>query len=308
MNDVPATLRYRPSVHQLCLGAFIQEPLHIRSSISVYPLKPIGFDVEASYTARYANEIVGAAIEDKMLDELRAQGKHARPVIALAVKHKIDAPPGQLERVATPLLAHARSVISWVAGEIPVPFAMVTSTTKETFFRMIPPRSRRRHRLGFGNTGPDYYSLLNRLMTAVERDERFAFALSLFREALREEHAEFRVARFFACLEALAYRLKARVGSRQAVRLLLGLERGAMASVKIDGVDYRYDRVEIGGRIRDKLFHGVPFDASELTHEAEIAYQHLQEHPTRLRDLLLVDCELEFARWANGKSRGQQEI
>lgn len=71
------------------------------------------------------------------------------------------------------------------------------------------------------------------------------------------------------------------------------------------GVQCQYDRVELAGRIRDKLFHGAPFDAAELTSDARRAYEYLAGHPDQLKDLLLADCELEFARWANGASRGQ---
>ncbi len=303
---VPIPLAHRPAVHQLLYGAYIQEPLHLRTNVSAYPLSPLGFHSEANYAARYASEIVGASVDQTALDGLRQQSAAARPVVAVAVRLALDAPPDQLERSAATDLSNARMVLGWVAGELPEAFALVTASVQGVHFRTLAPQSRRRQRLGFGNTGPDYYAQLYRILELVESDERFAFALSLFKDALREDNAEFRVARFFSCLEALAYRLKKGVGARTAVRDLLGLEDSALATIPIDGLECRFDRVELAGRIRDKLFHGAPFDPAELDPGAKRAYHYLRLHPEQMRDILQADCELEIARWANGASRGQR--
>jgi hypothetical protein len=49
----------------------------------------------------------------------------------------------------------------------------------------------------------------------------------------------------------------------------------------------------------------VPFDPSDLTEDAQLAFKHLEAHPDQLRDPLQDDCALEIARWANGASLGQ---
>jgi len=302
-----AHLEHRPAVHMLCRGAFIQERLHISSTLFAIPLNPLGFQSEAVLTARYAAELVAAPADQHALTNLIDQGTDANPLVALVALCPVDAPAQLLEESALPALERARAIVSWSAGELAVPFAFIVAGLTDSSFRMLPPSSRRRRRLGFGNTGHDYVAQLTRMHDAAERDEHFAFALSLFREALREEHAEFRIARSFSCLEALAYRLKVRHSgrSRDAVRDLLGIAVGATSRTQAeDGTPIEFDRIELGGRIRDKLFHGVPFDGSSLTREARVAYAWLQTQPQHFRDLLLSDCELEFARWANGASRG----
>lgn len=309
-QPVPKELRHRPAVHQLCAGAFIQEPISLGEHTTAVPLVPLGCNTEANYTARYAKEIVDAPVDDPALSALMQQGADAHPVIALVVRNKIDARPEELERAALPLLDRARTILSWATGEVPEPFALVSATTTQAYFRLTPRQSRRRQRLGFGNTGADFAGQLDRLMKYAEEDERFAFALSMYRDALREQDPQFRAARHFSCLEALAYRIKDDEGtgkkSRQRVRKLLGLEAGAVSRVSDGANQYEYDRVEIAGRIRDKLFHGAPFRPSEdLNVPAAKAYEHLLKHPDQLRDMLQADCELEFARWANGASHGQ---
>lgn len=307
---LPKELQHRPAVHQLCMGAFLQEIVPVGEHTTAVPLTSLGCDTEAAYAARYAHDVVRASVDEPAIVSLKKQGADAHPVIAIVVRNRIDAAPEDLERVVMPLLDRARAVLSWATGEVPEPFALVTATTKGAYFRLTPEQSRRRQRLGFGNTGADFRDQLHRLMKYAEEDERFAFALSMHRDALREQNPEFRAARHFSCLEALAYRIKDDEGtgqkSRQRVRKLLGLEAGAMARTSDGANQYEYDRVEIAGRIRDKLFHGAPFRPSEhLNESAAKAYEHLMKHPDQLRDMLQADCELEFARWANGASRGQ---
>jgi len=308
--SLPKELQHRPSVHQLCMGAFLQEIVPVGEHTTALPLVPLGCDTEAVYTARYAREVVGASVDEPAIASLRKQGADAHPVIAIVVRNRIDAAPEDLERAAIPLLDRARAILSWATGEVAEPFALVTAPTKDAYFRLTLEPSRRRQRLGFGNTGTDFRGQLHRLMTYAEEDERFAFALSVYRDALREQNPEFRAARHFSCLEALAYRIKDDDGtgqkSRQRVRKLLGLENGAMSRTSDGTNQYEYDRVEIAGRIRDKLFHGAPFRPTEhLNESAAKAYGHLLKHPHQLRDMLQADCELEFTRWANGASRGQ---
>lgn len=299
-------LRTRPAVHEICAGAFVQESLHLGASMWVFPMEPLGFAAEAQITARYAHEVVGADVDDEAFKFLVREGRSARPLIAIVHHSVVDASPEDLETRAGPDLDRARLLVAWSAGEVPEPIARVTVTSAGCFFRLHLPFSRERQRLGLGNEREPHEAALRRLYAAMESDDRFAFAVSLFREALREQNAEFRAARFFACLEALTYRIRgAYAGSRSAVRALLGLDAGAVMTIGIDGQQVSFDRVELAGRLRAKLFHGVPFDEGELNEQTRAAYNYLREHPRQLGDLLHMDCELEIARWANGASRGQ---
>ena len=301
-------LRHRPAVHELCVGAFLQERLRLADGIWAVPLQPLGFRAESEVTARYVLEVLDTPVDEQAFASLSEQGATARPLVAIVHQSQVDASPEELEQVALPKFAHARMLVSWSAGERAEPFAIVTARLDRCFFRMLPPRSRGRQRLGFGNEREPHEAQLQRLYAAVSSDERFAFAVSMFRDALREEDASFRVARFYACLEALTYRIRREHGirSRAAVRDLLGIADGATMTIDVGGRQVAFDRVELVGRLRDKLFHGVPFDKEELTVDARTAYEQLVAHPDQLRDVLQSDCELEIARWANGASRGQR--
>lgn len=299
-------LRRRPAVHQLCYGIFIQESVWLSEDLLAVPLKALGFTAQAHYTAQYAIEIAGAQVDSNALANLAAQGNDAFPVIAIVCFRHVDARPEELETLSEQQFIQARRVLGWTSGDEVTPFALLTCTTDQSYFRLLLPHSRRRQRLGFGNTGLSYHSQMSQIYQAARSDEHFEYALSLLHDALREANPLFKIARLFNCLECLAYKLKGKHGgkSRRAVKDLLGLPDGAMAEEQINGERYRYDVIEIAGRLRDKLFHGVMFRAEDLNEESRNVFTLLETSPQHFVASVLSYCEIEVARWANGTSRG----
>lgn len=48
VNDTLARLGHRPAVHQLCVGAYVQEPVELPPNALALPLKPLGFQRPAA--------------------------------------------------------------------------------------------------------------------------------------------------------------------------------------------------------------------------------------------------------------------
>lgn len=302
-------LQQKSSVHKLYYGGYIQETLQLKENIYAVPLKVLGFNDESNYTSRYVTEICGGAVDAKQLHSLIQQGEKALPVVAIVVLELTIDTPETMEQEAEKALIIPEKIVGWAAGENLVPFAYITSLPEQHFFRILPPHSRRRQRLGFGNTGNDYSSQLTRMIDCAEKDEHFLFALSLYRDALTEENATFKIARYFSCLESLAYKLKSKeMPSRKAVKQLLGLKDGAFVQQNIRGKEYKYDRIEISGRLRDKLFHGIPFKEKDLNVESKHVFELLESEPELIANSLRDDCELEFARWSNKASNGLAKV
>lgn len=307
-QEVATFLRHRAAVHQLCSGAFLQFPIRLTPAAIAAPVVALGYDRQADYAALYAREIAGAPVDGPALENLRRSGREALPVVAIAV-HMESGGPDEMERRAAPLLARGRKLVSWGSGEHITPFAMVVATATDSHFRLLVPPSRRRIRLGpiaGGGAQGSLQQQVDRLMTALDEDEHFELAVTLFHEALGEGNVRFQIARFFNVLECLAYKLKGGgVGSRRAVRQLLELEAGATSECNIGGKKYRFDCVEIGGRIRDALLHGAHFREEDLIAEARSAFELYQTHPEQIASPLQMHCELQIARWANGASGGR---
>jgi hypothetical protein len=303
---VDSAIQHSPAVHVLCAGAFLQSKATLSELVVALPLSDIGFGTEAEYTVRYA-ETVGAQIDDGAIASLAKQGANARPALVLVVRRLVETSPTDLEAAAWADVDRALAVLGWLSGEVPVPFAIFTRSKGLTYFRLLPPHSVRRRHLPFHSPGHGFDEQLQALFVLAQQDERFEFALTLFREALHERNAELRAARMFSCLESLAFRIKGGKGSRDRVRFLLGVENGASVNMAEGDERFSFDRIELAGRIRDKLFHGQPILEGHLGEGAQKALRAMRREAAPYRDLLESDCWVEFARWANGTSRGLQE-
>ncbi len=304
---LPPHLTKRPAVHELTYGAFVQETVRIGDRVVATPCVPVGFQSETVYAATYVR-MVGGSVDGPMFENLLKQGNEALPVIALVAEPSIlAATPEQAESSVRELLDRARLVIAWVTSEYPSVFAVVTSVASGTFCRMVAPHSRRRLRLGFGNTGADFAQMVGRIVKKADEDEHFAFALTLFHDALHDPNPRFRTARLFACLEALAFRLKRDgVGSRDAVRKLLSLhEVASTMQVNVGGSTFQADAIALGGRLRDLLFHGRAFERRHLPVAHRDSYDLVEKAPEQLAETLQAYCEGALARWANDASPGQ---
>lgn len=299
-------LSQRPSVHQLCAGAHLQAPFRVGLDVLAVPLEPLGYLPQATHLARFVNEVLQAPIDQASFARLAASGHTALPIIVLTAPMTLDAAPADLETLAVTRLEQARQVLAWATGDSLWPFGMVVCSSTDSHYRLILPHSRRRQRLfGLGGSAGDFQETLSRIKTAADTDQRFAFALALHHDAVREPNPHFRIGRLFNVLECLAYRLKSSaLPSRKAVKYLLGIEAAPDTVLEWEGRPYRIDTVEIAGRVRDKIFHGTPFEAADLTVESRPAFDIYERDPTFIADSLAARCEMEIARWANGVSRG----
>jgi hypothetical protein len=305
LNHETATklLGQRPSVARLCGGAYLQSPLWISEHVLVVPLAPLGFDTALAHTRDYASQFLGASISEPQVEENRCTHAETHPALTVVYFPKISGSPMELEALARPHLERAEQLIAWATGDPLVEFAYVTATNADTFFRLVPWQAARRVRLGFGNTGNDFEQRVWRLRQAADDDPRFAFAMAMFADAAHERNPLFKVCRFFAVLECLAYALKSEeMGSRSAIRRMLGLQPGPSSVVNFGTEPIRYDRIEIAGRIRNHYLHGNPYEGRDLNAEARQVLALIERHPDEIACALQTDCELALERWASDAS------
>ena len=307
-SDLRITLlRSRPAVHQLCIGSWLQTAFDLGDDVRAIPLRAMGFSSEVHYLAQYAKEVVGAQVDASAVRDLLVQTEESQPVVSLFLPLAVDAPPEDLDTSASARLEQARRVLSWVSGRDVTAVGMVIATLDKVFFRPLPPPHKSRQFLfGVGGSWEDFQSTILRIASRMRTDERFAFALSLYHDALKEPNGQFRIGRMFNVLECLAATLKsAQTPSRKAVKKMLGLTDGAFVDMQLPEGGYRFDCVEIAGRIRDKLFHGTPFRESDLDVQSRHVFPILAQYADEIAGMVAGYCELELNRWANGTSIGQ---
>ncbi len=306
--EVTEQLKQSPAVHSLCYGAFLQAPIWISPDVLAVPLAALGFNAELCYVETYLRQFLGIELTSEQIQAGVLQAADRLPVISVIHFPSASAEPEVLEANARANLEQAMQIIAWVSGERLTEFAYVTVTGQDPpFFRMLPPNSRRRQRLGFGNTADAFQKSVDRTRLAAQEDPRFAFAMAIFADATHEVNPLFKVCRLFNVLESLAYALKGKdIGSRRAVKLMLNLEEGDICHVQVDGREISFDRIEIAGRLRDKFFHGTPFREADLNSEARQVFYLIEDRPVLIADALLADCELALVRWANDASPARE--
>lgn len=307
---MPKVLNVRPSVHLLCTGVFLQETVQLSKRRAFVPLKPLDFETPARWLATYAAHC-GAQVDSEALKALIQQGISANPCVAII--HPVEAwtTPEEAESSCSSQLERLRELLSWGTGNEVQPFGYLVAGPEpsKAYFRLLLPTATKRTRLGFGNTGSDFTGSLLRIIEKADSDEHFAFALSMLHDANAEQNVRFKIARYYSCLEALAYKIKKGQGSREAVRQLLGLKKGRTGQVSIgtDNRKYDYDVVLGAGILRDLLYHGVPLDFSSAKPAERDTFDLIERHPDVIANDLRGRVELEIARWSNNASNGQRE-
>lgn len=294
-HDVNQILKATPAVHELCWGAFLQKPLRFSEAVRVIPLAPLEMVTEAHFLQEYV-DLIGGEVDEGAVSKLREQGTNSRPVVSIIVERKIDADADTLESTTEDERDRAKRVLSWIAGESPKSFGFVIACKGQHFFRLLPYRSRQRTQLGLDETGMGQKAAAGRVFEALDKDPYLKLAISLYNESLAEENQEFKIARLFNCLECLAHEhQKGDVGSRQAVRNLIGYAPRVRASGANDK-EIEFDPVEIGGRIRDKWFHGARLKKTDL--KPPRVYDYLHDRPGGVGESLMIRCEIEILRSA----------
>jgi hypothetical protein len=238
---------------------------------------------------------------------VNAYGKDANPGVAIVITLKDWSSPESAEIAVKERLKQLQDLLSWVSGNSVIPFGYVIlgPQKNESYFRLTPTNVIKRTRLGFGNIGDNFLHTVTSLKELAAKDERFKFVLSTFHDANKETNVRFQIARYFTCLESLAHKIKKGQGSRDAIRQLLGLEKGPTGQIVINERKYDYDVVLGAGILRDYLFHGTPLDFDEAKPHERDTFDLISKYPDTIASELRNRVELELVRFTNGTSNGQ---
>lgn len=302
MNNeaLDAHIRRRPSVHQLCLGTYLQHAMFVSDDVLAVPLSAVGFNDVAQLVGDYVSADLAEAIQVKHVNELRENGKRAFPAVGLVWHPAQDASTKVLVDSATASFTRARRVLSWVSGEEVVPVAYAILHAAGVAFQVMPPSSRRRQRLWFGEREASEFELATvGLAMAANQDPNLGLALEFFHDAMREGNDLFRIVRLYNVLECLAAKHKAEgVGSRDAVREMLAIGPGQSCTIHHKGTDVNFDLISVAGRIRDRTFHGARITADAFAVPDRGVMSLLQEVPLFVANELQWRIELEISRRA----------
>lgn len=285
----------QPAVHELCSGGFLSEVVQFDEDLAAIPLQPLGSDDQIEFLVRYARDLIGVKFDEPIAFEARLRGIISSPVVSLVCALNQDGNLNDIEASIRPRIEMARHVISCVAVQPFVPFALfIHANGSKGFYRLIRPAHQGARNRILSIMELETPHLLAKIFSKANDDESYSFALSLLHDAVAESNPRFRIARLFNVLECLASENKTGgLPSRKAVRYLLGFPtEGDVKEWTIEGQQYSFDIIELAGRLRDKLFHGASLSPEDLQKNVRPAFSLLETAPLHIADTLTEYCKI----------------
>lgn len=331
-EDCIEEIRQKPSLHILCAGAMLLENIRISDDILLVAAMPIGNQTRATILAKYAVEILGVPFDKSGFEHAIAKGMLNEPLSILVIKHEHDGSAVEVYEKIKHLVDLSLNVASSIVGRPLMPFyeLYVFNENKIPVYRMVGSNTQgSQNRLtGVLKYENDNDALTSRLFKAAQREDRLEFILTLVHDVTRENNLEFKIARVFNLLEAIAWEQKKelkplsriqkiqkriyrflgldikvkqeQVGSRTAVRRLLNFEgKDAIREFEHDGIQYKFDPIEYAGRVRDKFYHGGRIRKSKLPKTVKPGYDLMKKNPKLLTDVLLDFAKLVIYSWVD---------
>ena len=286
-------IRRRPSVQKICLGAFLQHPMPMTSDVLAVPLTAVGFAGVAKLVAEYMSADLDLHITVNEVEKLIDSGNHAYPGVSLVWHPVRDAAADELLRSSGPSFARAQRLLSLVTGDRTEIVANIVLHDQGHEYELIPTKSRRRQRSWFSESEAEgFQKSVVQLSKISESDSRVSLALQLYLDAVNDKSDEFRLVKLYNVLECLASPYKVEgVGSRDAVRRLLGISPGPTCSIDYKGAQVHFDLISVAGRIRDKIMHGARIDGDTFAANDRGALEVLAYEPFKLADELQVNVD-----------------
>jgi len=198
-------IRRRPSVHRICLGAFLQHAMFVTADVVAVPLSAVGFDGIARLVADYLSADLELPFPQKEFDELVAVGRDAHPGTVLVWHAARDATTDELLRSSDRSFRRAQSVLAVATGDRMEIVAQAVLHAQDHKYQLLPAKSRRRQRLWFSiKEAEEFEQRLVSLAESAESDSRIALALQLYSDAINDRSDEFRLIKLYNVLECLA--------------------------------------------------------------------------------------------------------
>lgn len=110
-------MRRRPSVQQICVGAYLQQAMFVTAYILAVPLSVVGYERIGKLVSEYISADLDIHIIVKEVRELIEKEKNAFPGIVLAWNPVRDSSTEDLVNASLKSFARAHKVLSLVTGD-----------------------------------------------------------------------------------------------------------------------------------------------------------------------------------------------
>lgn len=304
-NELDKHIRRKPSVQQICVGAYLQQSMFVTADILAVPLSAVGYEGIGKLVGEYVSADLDIYITVKEVRELIEKEKDAYPSIVLVWHPVHDSSTEELVNSSSKSFARAHKAISWVTGDRFEVVANIVLHENGQKFELSPPKSRRRQRLWFSlQEAKNFEENVVHLAEIAETDSRLSLALQLYLDAINDRSEEFRLVKLYNALECLASEYKRNgVGSRDAIRKLLGIKPGQHCSIEHNGKNIKFDLISVAGLIRDKIMHGAKIKKESFAQNDRDVFDILAFAPFKLAHELNITIDSYFMSIPN-KDKG----
>lgn len=265
-SELDQHIRRRPSVHVICLGAFLQQPMFVTDEVLAVPLSALGSGDLATLIGDYVSMDLDIHISKNEVEGFKQIWRYTYPGVVL-VWHPInDASTQELKKSADISFGKAKRSIALITGDKFDVVCTIVLHKDGQEYELSPPISKRRQRTWLSNEDALIFqgcvvSLANKSVPG----SRISLALQIYLDASNEESEAFRIVKFYNVLECLAAEhINKDVGSKDAVRKLLNVTYGQHWSVEYQGVQISFDLIAVAGSFRNALMHGSRIDKNKL--------------------------------------------
>lgn len=281
-------IRRRPSVHQICVGAFLQSAMFVSDEVMAVPLGDLGTSDVALLIGNYVSADLQVEIKERDVAALKQYGQQSNPCLALVWHPTVDAPATTLVPYANERFDKARRTVSWVTGDAVSAVGVVVLHMEGAEFQVFRTITRRRQRFHFSGHDQDLFELQTvNVSVAGNLNQNLGLCLQMFHDAAKEDNPQYRIVRLYGVLECLSADHKSKtVGSRDAIRTLLSFDPGRPCNVTLADSLIVFDLVAVAGRLRDKLFHGAILREENLCIPDRGAFRVIAEAPHLIADEL----------------------
>lgn len=317
MRAIKARIAGRRAFIEVTVGPGLSRVLDLDENTSVFPLVARGNRDTITVATEFMKQL-GTPVDQAFVDEAMRQG---RPFFALTASVYLGltdedfaaALEGELQA-----LLRNRSLVGAYMGGDPQPVVRIDRPAGEVpaNVHFLPPTYRGIPRFDDDPINPE---LLKSIIKDHSDDRQLQYNISVLTQIYGLQDRQLAIARYFSLLETMAGPLESQFMkapnappsvTRGAIRYMLGyFDTVHIPRFTHDGINYEFDHVEFGGRLRHRIFHGSGrISQQDLTKELYLALPLLERRPDMIAYALRRDCEREIAAWVKGESRARRAL
>jgi hypothetical protein len=272
-------------VYALARNCFLQAEMSLSPNLTATPLGDLVGLSEAALVDAFLKRLTGGKEQLSQKVNLAEQYGRSQPVCVLKREGVKTAGPQEAEQTVHTEIVRAVRLLSLITGNAGQVVAFVIRSKEESWVRMSPPHLSKRYRLGFGNIGPSYDTMIQEHFDKAARQPRLELLLSLLYDARIESTRDFAFLKYWTLLDTASSHVsvpRPAPGESEAAMRIKALFGQMNVGISMGPIDPSYkhneDIIDITRIVRNRTAHDGAFDPNHarVPSYCKDAYQHIE--------------------------------